>query len=242
MSIESRAADNSSPGNMRLSGLHILAVDDDKQNRSLLSRILKWAGAEVDLAINGRNALEKIAAASYDVIVLDVMMPGWDGHETLKRIRATSGNSQTPILMLSGQAQDDQMLKNQAEGTNEYLAKPFNPTQLVDKIVRLVDRKESNASDSSMDFDSEIDELRVEFIQHHENIVKGYLETVPDHDALRFWAHQFAGSAGSFDFLVLTDRAREIENELDGGTSPAELTSKLADILKRIHEFQTGAM
>ncbi|HET9820157.1 MAG TPA: response regulator, partial [Rhodanobacteraceae bacterium] len=65
---------------------HVLVVDDNEMNRDLLARRLQREGHRVDLAVDGRDALDKLAADPFDLVLLDIMMPGMDGHEVLQRL------------------------------------------------------------------------------------------------------------------------------------------------------------
>lgn len=109
----------------------ILAVDDEKRILTFLKSKLKASGYEVFTAGNGKEALELAHAQQPDLIVLDIVMPRMDGIETLKELRSFSA---VPVIMLSAKGADTDKIKGLSLGADDYLAKPFNPDELVARI------------------------------------------------------------------------------------------------------------
>ena len=107
-----------------LEGKRVLVVEDSEDNRFLISRYLTLAGVSVDLASNGLEGLEKASAARYDLIILDIQMPELDGHQTVRRLRASG--CRLPIVALTAHAFKDERERALANGFNEYLTKPIN--------------------------------------------------------------------------------------------------------------------
>lgn len=103
----------------------ILIVDDDQLNREVLARRFIQEGFETGTAEGGQRALERIAFQQFDLILLDVDMPGMDGIETLKQIRSQDQWSAIPIVMLSANDKKEVIKKCLALGANDYLVKPF---------------------------------------------------------------------------------------------------------------------
>jgi class 3 adenylate cyclase len=119
----------------------ILAVDDREENRELLARYLTRSGHFVVTAPGGVEALEMLANADVDVVLLDRMMPGMDGREVLRRIKAEPRLRATPVIMISGE-QDMQGIVDCIEaGADDYLFKPFNPVLLQARIKAGIERK-----------------------------------------------------------------------------------------------------
>ena len=104
----------------------LLVVDDNEANRDTLSRRLKRAGHEVDLADGGQIALKMIAEQAYDVILLDVMMPEVDGFEVLKQVRETVPADQLPIIMATAKTDSDTIVEALELGANDYVTKPLD--------------------------------------------------------------------------------------------------------------------
>lgn len=109
----------------------ILVVDDDPSVRSLVRDVLEIEGYDVDVAEDGFVALRRIEAERPDCIVLDVMMPGIDGHAVLQRVRAGEGGSTVPVVMLTAAADDAQAWQAWSGGVDYFLAKPFDPSELL---------------------------------------------------------------------------------------------------------------
>jgi DNA-binding response OmpR family regulator len=109
----------------------ILVVDDDPTVRSLVRDVLEMEDYEVEVAEDGFVALRRIEAARPDCIVLDVMMPGLDGHAVLQRVRAGEGGSSLPVVMLTAAADDAQAWQAWSGGVDYFLAKPFDPSELL---------------------------------------------------------------------------------------------------------------
>ena len=109
----------------------ILVVDDDASVRSLVRDVLEVEGYAVDLAEDGFSALRRIEADRPDCVVLDIMMPGMDGHGVLSRIRSGEGGSTLPVVMLTAAADDSQAWQAWSGGVDYFLAKPFDPSELL---------------------------------------------------------------------------------------------------------------
>ena len=107
----------------------ILVVDDDPDVRSVIREVLETEGYAVDVAEDGFAALRAVEATQPDCVVLDVMMPGMDGHAVLNRIR-TSTRPTLPVVMLTAAAGDDQAWQAWTEGVDYFLAKPFDADEL----------------------------------------------------------------------------------------------------------------
>src|SRR6267154_4642902 len=104
----------------------LLVVDDNLENRDLLSRRLVHLGYEVEIAENGARALAKIHRAHYDLVLLDHMMPGMSGLDLLRLLRATYSPSQLPVIMVSGVDDSDTIVDALDQGANDYMIKPVD--------------------------------------------------------------------------------------------------------------------
>jgi DNA-binding response OmpR family regulator len=108
----------------------ILVVDDDPSIRHMVKMVLETEGYAVDVAEDGFAALRAVDGKQPDCVVLDVMMPGMDGHAVLQRIRSSTRAS-LPVVMLTAAADDDQAWQAWTEGVDYFLAKPFDAQELV---------------------------------------------------------------------------------------------------------------
>jgi two-component system response regulator CpxR len=114
-------------------------VDDDAELCALLTEFLTREGFTVDCALEGHLGLEKAALAGVDLVVLDVMLPGIDGFEILRRLRQ---QSKVPVMMLTARGEDVDRIVGLDLGADDYLAKPFNPRELVARIRAILRRYE----------------------------------------------------------------------------------------------------
>ncbi|MCW2601641.1 MAG: Response regulator consisting of a CheY-like receiver domain and a winged-helix DNA-binding domain [Frankiales bacterium] len=109
----------------------ILVIDDDASIRTLVADVLEGEGYDVSVVQDGFAGLRAIEADRPDCVVLDVMMPGLDGHAVLQRIRAADGGPDLPVVMLTAAADDAQAWRAWTEGVDYFLAKPFEPEELL---------------------------------------------------------------------------------------------------------------
>lgn len=119
----------------------ILAVDDREENRELLARYLTRSGHFVVTAPGGAEALDTLENADVDVVLLDRMMPGMDGEEVLRRIKAEPRWRATPVIMISGEQDMAGIIECIEAGADDYLFKPFNPVLLQARIKAGIERK-----------------------------------------------------------------------------------------------------
>lgn len=115
----------------------ILVVDDEISIRKLLRVVLENRGFKVEEAENGEAALKLFSVSTFDLTILDVMMPGMDGFECCKRIRA---DYDCPILMLTAKGEDYDQVHGLEYGADDYIIKPFTPTVLVARVQALLRR------------------------------------------------------------------------------------------------------
>ena len=109
----------------------VLIVDDSKVARDLHGFMLESGGYEVQQAVNGSEALEKVLATQFDLIVTDVNMPQMDGYELTRRIRATAGYESTPIIIVSTESEAKDKTRGFEAGANVYVVKPARPNNLL---------------------------------------------------------------------------------------------------------------
>lgn len=104
----------------------LLVVDDNEMNRDMLSRRLARKGHTVDVAEGGVQALSMVEETDYDVVLLDIMMPGIDGYETLERIRADRDSGDLPVIMATAKDASEDVVAALRLGANDYVTKPFD--------------------------------------------------------------------------------------------------------------------
>ena len=104
----------------------LLVVDDNEMNRDMLSRRLAKRGYEVLVAEDGYRALEMIEEQDFDVVLLDIMMPGIDGYEVLERLRREHGPGDLPVIMATAKDESQDIVRALELGANDYVTKPFD--------------------------------------------------------------------------------------------------------------------
>jgi two-component system phosphate regulon response regulator OmpR len=120
---------------------HLLVVDDDDRIRNLLKEYLSRAGFRVTAAPDAASARRMLGAMDFDLMILDVMMPGEDGLSLTRAIRAEAGpKAQTPILMLTARGLADERIAGLSSGVDDYLPKPFDPQELLLRIEAILRR------------------------------------------------------------------------------------------------------
>lgn len=115
----------------------ILIIDDDKELCALIKRSVLSENIEADCCNTGKEGLEKLKEKEYQLVILDVMMPGMDGFETLEKIRAESS---LPILMFTSKNDSASKVRGLRAGADDYLTKPFDMDELIARIVSLIRR------------------------------------------------------------------------------------------------------
>ncbi len=123
---------------------HILVVDDDDRIRSLLKRYLTENGLRVSTAKDGAEARELLGSMEFDLLILDVMMPGLSGFDLTEKIRAASN---VPILLLTARGLPEDRIEGLERGADDYLSKPFEPRELLLRIGALLRRSRPIARD-----------------------------------------------------------------------------------------------
>ena len=117
---------------------HLLVVDDDARLRELLRRYLSDNGFRVTVAADAVEARANLASFAFDLVVLDVMMPGESG---LDLTRALRGEGRVPVLLLTAMAEPEDRVNGLEQGADDYLSKPFEPRELVLRIRNLLQRR-----------------------------------------------------------------------------------------------------
>ena len=131
---------------------HILIVDDDTRIRELLQRYLSDNGYRTSIAADAKEAQSKMQALAYDLLVLDIMMPGVTGLEFTEQLRAAE--NAVPILLLTALAETENRIEGLAVGADDYLPKPFDPKELLLRIQSILRR--SGADEAALEPPEEV--------------------------------------------------------------------------------------
>jgi len=135
--------------------MHILVVEDERKTAAFISRGLTEENFTVDTTENGREGLELALNREYDLIILDVMLPGMDGWEVLKRLRERGKD--TPVLLLTVLSQVEDRVKGLQLGADDYLTKPFAFSELLARLHTILRRGPVRTADVLKVGDLEID-------------------------------------------------------------------------------------
>ena len=139
----------------------ILVVDDEPAVQNALSRALSLERYDVAQAVDGREALERLGSAAYEVVILDISMPHVDGLEVCRRLR--EGGDRTPVLMLTAREQVDDRVAGLDAGADDYLVKPFALRELLARVRALLRRaSEEDEQDNALSFE----DLRLDRLAH----------------------------------------------------------------------------
>lgn len=152
---------------MTLEDARILIVDDNEDNRFTLSRRLKKIGyRQLETAVNGREALEKITSQPYDLVLLDIMMPEMDGYEVLETVKKDVNHRHIPIIMISAADQLDSVVKCIELGAEDFLPKPFNATLLRARVSASLEKKRMRDQEEAYRFQIIAEQKRTDELLH----------------------------------------------------------------------------
>jgi DNA-binding response OmpR family regulator len=125
-----------------LKAIPVLLVDDDVELCSSLKRLLGMDGFSVKAVHDGESGVRQALEEKYELVILDVMLPGGDGRKVLRRIRLSS---QVPVIMLTARGDEADRIAGLERGADDYLPKPFNPRELVARMRAILRRKSGSA-------------------------------------------------------------------------------------------------
>jgi two-component system response regulator MprA len=199
--------------------MRILVVDDDPEIRSLLKRGLAYEGYTVDLAEDGQQALEKALQTTPDLVILDVMMPGLDGLEVAKRLRA---GGDVPILLLTARGATSDKVAGLDAGADDYLVKPFALEELLARVRAQLRRQEPVVTSTLRFADLEVNtatrqvtrggrlleltakefDLLLLFMRHPRQVLTR--DIIYD----KVWGYDFGGESTSLDVYIHRLRAK----------------------------------
>jgi len=128
------------PKKSEIPRFRILIVDDNPKNLQVLATTLKQQNYEVEFAVDGNTALEWLSSNDFDLILLDIMMPGMNGFEVCKAIREDL-RKDTPIIFLTAETEKESIVKGFSLGAQDFITKPFNTAELLARVKTHLDLK-----------------------------------------------------------------------------------------------------
>ena len=248
---ETSATSASEKARNAFSGLPILVVDDNEDNRDMLSRRLNRRGYQAVVVDSGEAALDYIQNnQNVALVLLDIMMPGIDGIETLRRIRQTYSRNQLPVLMVTAKAQSDDMVRAFELGANDYITKPIDfavtlarvETQLA--IVKATQQPPEQATPSNLSKLSEPAPKPIKTVDSFQPDIQpgaANISLVPKTAFSRFAAQRY-----QVQYFLRQEPLGPISIALDKQTDSLVLLQTLraysqdtAELLKRVMEKET---
>ena len=213
--------------------MRILVVEDEKDLNNIITKHLKKNNFSVDSVFNGEEALEYLEYGTYDLIVLDIMLPKVNGYEVVKKLR--ENKNETAVLMLTARDSIEDKIKGLDLGADDYLIKPFDFGELLARIRALVRRKYGNTSNTMEIDDLCIDIAKKTVVRGGKNIeltgkeyeVLEYLIQNKGHvlsrDKIRdsVWDYGYEGEANIIDVLI-----KNIRKKIDIGNSKQLIHTK----------------
>ena len=229
-------------------GNKILLVEDNPVNQRVAQRTLQNLAAEVTIANNGAEALERIDAAAFDAVLMDCQMPVMDGFTATRRIReleSSRGTKRLPIIALTANVMSEDRENCIAAGMDAHLGKPIEPAQLIEALSRFL---KARAAAPSIDRealrvltggDAEFErELAETFVSSGDQCLAEIMAAlkVSDFDTVRKRAHSLKGASANIHALDLSKAASSLEDAVRENSIPAigglvaDLTEKLAAV------------
>ena len=213
--------------------MRILVVEDEKDLNNIITKHLKKNNFSVDSVFNGEEALEYLDYGTYDLIVLDIMLPKVNGYEVVKKLR--ENKNETAVLMLTARDSIEDKIKGLDLGADDYLIKPFDFGELLARIRALVRRKYGNTSNTLEIDDLCIDIAKKTVVRGGKNIeltgkeyeVLEYLIQNKGHvlsrDKIRdsVWDYGYEGESNIIDVLI-----KNIRKKIDIGDSKPIIHTK----------------
>ena len=213
--------------------MRILVVEDEKDLNNIITKHLKKNNFSVDSVFNGEEALEYLDYGTYDLIVLDIMLPKVNGYEVIKKLR--ENKNETAVLMLTARDSIEDKIKGLDLGADDYLIKPFDFGEFLARIRALIRRKYGNTSNTMEIDDLCIDIAKKTVVRGGKNIeltgkeyeVLEYLIQNKGHvlsrDKIRdsVWDYGYEGESNIIDVLI-----KNIRKKIDIGNSKQLIHTK----------------
>lgn len=216
-----------------LKGAQILLVEDGPDNQMLIAHVLRSNGAEVTIANNGSEAMEKVQLQSYDLVLMDLQMPVLDGYEATSQIQALG--LRMPIIALTAHAMRGERERCLRLGFSDYVTKPFDVKNLIDTVAKYIAPNSSEIGqygDLSKASMARLSKVFVQVLPQRTAAFEEALQKV-DIPQIKYLAHQLAGSAGAYGFPTLGQLAHEIDEAIKQGVIGAPLFTMVQNFINQ---------
>ena len=212
---------------------HVLVVEDEPDIRKLVVLHLERDGFECRVAGTGADALREVAARPPDLVVLDVMLPGLDGFEVCRRIRADADSAAVPVIMLTAKADEVDRIVGLELGADDYLVKPFSPKELVARVRAVLRRVRRSPAESVL----KVGAITLDVGRHRVDVGGAPVVLAPREFALLQTLLESPGRVLSRDQLLARAWGYARADEIESRTVDVHvrrLRAKLADEGRRI--------
>ena len=211
----------------------VLVVEDEPDIRNLIVHHLTRDGFRCRAVASGAEALQRVKAATPDLVVLDLMLPGMDGLEVCRRLRSDAGSAGVPIIMLTAKADEVDRVVGLEMGADDYVVKPFSPKELVARVRAVLRRARPPAAGQALSAGA----ITLDAGRHHVTVRGALVELTPKEFELLHALLESAGRVLSREHLLNKvwgyARADEIESRtLD--VHVRRLRAKLGEESRRI--------
>ena len=234
---------------VRIEGMHVLLVEDNKINQLVTSDLLRAQGVQVDIVSNGKEALEILLNADYDLVLMDMQMPIMDGYEAMRIIREEFDTplSTIPIIALTAHAFEGELKHCMDEGADAYLSKPFEPKELFLKMEGLISILKKKEAQPAKKINDEISMTELlSFVNGDEQLLNSTLDLIQstliedmktiksqvdigDYDGVRRIAHRIKPNYALLGLSSLKALCQEIEQKHNN----SELEHPVYELIKR---------
>ncbi len=212
-----------------LGKLEVLLVDDSADNRALIAAFLRPTEWNVDIAVNGAEALERIAAKTYDIALMDMQMPVLDGYsatQKLREIEKAEGLPHLAVLALTADAMPENRDRALGSGCDGYLSKPLTREALLQSIRAVVKMPEAESAEETpltLEIEPELLDLVPGYLENRRSDIESFRAALDsaDWDVIRRLGHNMKGSGSGYGFPEITRLGREIETAAKGHTPEA---------------------
>ena len=182
----------------RFKNFRILVVDDERRMARFIRLNLEHDGFRVTEAYDGTQAMDRLRTSLPDLVLLDVMLPDFDGFEVLKMIRSLS---QVPVIMVTAKSEEEERIRGLELGADDYVTKPFSPRELVSR-VRAVLRRTEMTSESTHGLIEVDQHLKLDFDRHEVWLDGRLVNLRPTEYRLLYYLVQNAGWVVSHDQIL----------------------------------------
>jgi len=227
-----------------MGGLRILVVDDVDLNRDLVTALLAPHGHTITEAAGGAEAVEAVKVADYDIVLMDVQMPGMNGMDATREIRAIRGCETLPIVAMTAQALTSQWEACRDAGMTDHLPKPITPASLLAMLEKWAGEASETSGALPIGEVEVPEELRDEFLARcARDLARVRLlltsKSPSALDELRRFAHRVAGTAAMVGLADLSDDAAAFKETLDRGAALDE--PECSEFLARVERLTKAA-